>query len=414
MSRLLEPYAAVAGRSVVEQLQALARPLRGLKVVHVNSTRSGGGVAEILAWMVPFLQELGLEASWEVIQGDSAFYACTKSFHNGLQGDETRLDDALLRAYEQTNVENAARLRGTLQDADLVIIHDPQPAPLLGLVPDRRGVWVWRCHIDASRPQRSVWKYLRSFLAGYDASIFSLPDFTQRLPHRQFLIPPSIDPLSEKNRDLTQGEIDDVRLRFNLDPERPLVTQISRFDRFKDPVGVVRAYRLAKRSVPSLQLVLAGGDATDDPEGATVYREVQAAAAGDPDIRLLLLPADAHATINALQRISDIVLQKSTREGFGLTVSEALWKSRPVIGGNTGGIRLQVVDYRTGFLVDTPEGAAERIRYLLSRPKSRADMGRRARAFVRENFLLTRHLAEYLALFHTLLGGDAERIELAS
>lgn len=413
MSRLLEPYAAVAGRSVVEQLQALARPLRGLKVVHVNSTRSGGGVAEILAWMVPFLQELGLEASWEVIHGDSAFYACTKSFHNGLQGDETRLDESLLRAYEQTNAENAARLRETLREADLVIIHDPQPAPLLGLLPDRRGVWVWRCHIDASRPQRAVWKYLRGFLAGYDASIFSLPDFTQRLPHRQFLIPPSIDPLSEKNRELEPREIEDVRLRFNLDPERPLVTQVSRFDRFKDPVGVVRAYRLAKRSVPALQLVLAGGDATDDPEGATVYREVQAAAAGDPDIRLLLLPADAHATINALQRISDIVLQKSTREGFGLTVSEALWKSRPVIGGNTGGIRLQVVDYRTGFLVDTPEGAAERIRYLLSRPKAREDMGRRARAFVRENFLLTRHLAEYLSLFHTLLGGDAERIELA-
>ncbi len=413
MKRLLAQYAEVAGRSVVEQLTSLARPLQGLSVVHVNSTRTGGGVAEILAWMVPCLQELGLAARWEVIQGEGAFFACTKAFHNGLQGHEVALDGVLLAAYAQTNADNADRLRGVLRDADLVVVHDPQPAPLLGQIPDRRGTWIWRCHIDASRPYRPVWKYLRRHLAGYDASIFSLPDFTQRLPHQQFLIPPSIDPLSEKNADLTPAEVAEVYPRFNLDPDRPLVTQISRFDRFKDPVGVIRAFRLAKRSVPTLQLVLAGGDATDDPEGAAVYREVQAAAAGDPDVHLLLLPSDAHRTINALQRASDVVLQKSTREGFGLTVSEALWKARPVIGGNTGGIRLQVVDHQTGFLVDTPEGAAERLRYLLSRPRLRDEMGRKGRAFVRENFLLTRHLAEYLALFNVLLGGMAERIEVA-
>ncbi len=260
---------------------------------------------------------------------------------------------------------------------------------------------------------RAVWKYLRRHVAGYDASIFSLPDFTQRLPHRQFLIPPSIDPLSEKNADLDADEIGSVRRRFNLDPDRPLVTQISRFDRFKDPVGVVQAYRRAKRGVPGLQLVLAGGEATDDPEGAKVFREVQEIAGDDPDVRLLLLPSDAHRTINALQRISDVVIQKSTREGFGLTVAEALWKFRPVIGGNTGGIRLQVVDYQTGFLVDTPEGASERIRYLLSRPRLREEMGARAHAFVRESFLLTRHLAEYLALFNVLIRGESDRIEVA-
>ncbi len=413
MTGLLDRHAAVAGPAVIEQIRALARPLRGLRVIHVNSTRTGGGVAEILAWMVPMLQELGLEARWEVVLGEGTYFTCTKAFHNGLQGHAVQLDDALLGAYEQTNRDNADRLGADLRDADLVVIHDPQPAPLLGLVPQRRGTWIWRCHIDASRPYRPVWKYLRQHVAGYDASIFSLADFAQRLPHAQYLIPPSIDPLSDKNAELAPRVIDEMRQRFNLDPSRPLVTQVSRFDRFKDPVGVVRAYRLAKRAVPGLQLVLAGGEATDDPEGAAVYREVQAAAGDDPDVRLLLLPADAHLTINALQRASDVVLQKSTREGFGLTVSEALWKARPVIGGNTGGIRLQVTDHRTGFLVDTPEGAAEHLRYLLARPGLRQEMGRRAQAFVRENFLLTRHLAEYLTLFNGLFGGGTERVVLA-
>lgn len=412
MSTLLDSYADVAGQGAIDQVRALARPLRGLKVVNVNSTRSGGGVAEILGWLVTLLRELGLDASWEVVEGGPPYFACTKAFHNGLQGQPVALDEAMLREYERTNAENAERLRGSLGEADLVVVHDPQPAALRAAVPTRRGRWVWRCHIDASRPYRPVWKYLRRHVVGYDASVFSLPDFAQRLPHRQFLIPPSIDPLSDKNVELDAGEVDEVRRRFNLDPGRPLVTQISRFDRFKDPVGVVRAWRLARRQVPGLQLVLAGGEATDDPEGAEVFREVQAAAAGEPDVRLLLLPPDAHRLINALQRASDVVLQKSTREGFGLTVSEALWKGRPVIGGNTGGIRLQVVDHHTGFLVDTPEGAAERLRYLLSRPSLRDSMGARGRAFVRENFLLTRHLAEYLALFNVLLRGDAERIEV--
>jgi len=412
VSALLDSYADLAGQGALDQIRALAGPLRGLKVVNVNSTRSGGGVAEILGWLVTFLRELGLEASWEVVEGGPPYFACTKAFHNGLQGHAVALDESLLREYERTNAENAERLRGSLGEADLVVIHDPQPAALRAAVPTRRGRWVWRCHIDASRPYRPVWKYLRRHVVGYDASVFSLPDFAQRLPHRQFLIPPSIDPLSDKNVELEPAEIDEVRRRFNLDPGRPLATQISRFDRFKDPVGVIRAWRLARRQVPGLQLVLAGGEATDDPEGAEVFREVQAAAAAEPDVRLLLLPPDAHRLINALQRASDVVLQKSTREGFGLTVSEALWKGRPVIGGNTGGIRLQVVDYHTGFLVDTPEGAAERLRYLLSRPALRESMGARGRAFVRENFLLTRHLTEYLALFNVLLRGDAERIEV--
>jgi trehalose synthase len=254
---------------------------------------------------------------------------------------------------------------------------------------------------------------LRRALAGYDASIFSLSDFAQPLPFPLYLIAPSIDPLSDKNREIDNGESMAVLHRFGLDPDRPIVLQVSRFDRFKDPVGVIEAYRLAKPHVPGLQLVLAGGTASDDPEGDAILREVRSAAGDDPDIKVLLLPPDAHRTINALQRIATVVLQKSLREGFGLTVTEALWKGKPVVGGNTGGIRLQVVNHHTGFLVSSPEGAALRIRYLLRNVLERQEMGRKARAFVRENFLLTRQLREYLTLLVGLRHGHTERIELA-
>jgi trehalose synthase len=412
VSTSLQKYVDIVGDDVIDHIERLVEPLRGLSVVHVNSTRRGGGVAEILTKLVPFMEELGLDAHWEVIHGDEPFFECTKRFHNGLQGNRVELSAVLLEAFEATNRVNVDRLREKLAAADVVIVHDPQPAPLLSLVPERRGRWVWRCHIDVSRPFRPVWRYLRPYVQRYDASIFSLADFSQRLPHPQYLIPPSIDPLSEKNVELSGSEIDAVRRRFNLDPDRYLVTQISRFDRFKDPLGVIQAFRLAQRYVPNLQLVLAGGDATDDPEGALVLREVQEAASNDDGIRVLMLPADAHRTINALQRASDIVLQKSIREGFGLTVTEGLWKGKPVIGGRTGGIRLQIVNHHTGFLVDTPEGAAIWIRYLLSRPNERERMGQTAREFIRENFLLTRQLVEYLTLFHGLLRGNGDRIDL--
>jgi trehalose synthase len=405
-------YAEVAGPEVIAHLQQLADPLRGLKVVHVNSTRLGGGVAEILNKLVPLMNELGLDTRWEVISGEGRFYDCTKRFHNGLQGNAVDLPDSLLQAYQDTNAHNAEQMRGLLAEADIVIIHDPQPAPLLARIPERRGKWIWRCHIDVSHPYRPVWKYLREQVQGYDASVFSLADFAQPLPHPQYLIAPSIDPLSEKNMELPAAEVEAVHDEFGLDRQKATLLQVSRFDRFKDPVGVIRAYRLARRYLPSLQLVLAGGEATDDPEGAAVLAEVQDAAADDEDIHILLLPADAHRTINALQRAADVVLQKSVREGFGLTVTEALWKGKPVIGGNTGGIRLQIVNHHTGFLVDTPEGAALRIRYLLSHREQLEAMGRKAREFVRENFLLTRHLMEYLTLIHAITRGDGGRIML--
>ncbi len=409
---LLDRYAEHAGHDAIEQLRQLARPLAGLRVVHVNSTRQGGGVAEILVKLVPLMQELGMETSWEVIEGNEDFFNCTKSFHNALQGKSLRIPEALLRVYEEVNAVNADRLRPVLEQADFVFVHDPQPAPLLGYCSQRRGKWIWRCHIDLSHPYRPVWKYLRQFLAGYDASIFSLEAFAPQMSHPVFIIPPSIDPLSEKNQPLRARDVRRVLEEFGIDPNRPIILQVSRFDRFKDPVGVIQAYQLATEFVPSLQLVLVGGTAADDPEGEMVLREVREAAQGDPDIHVLSSSHYSDRVINALQTAADIVLQKSLREGFGLTVTEAMWKGKPVIGGNTGGIRLQLLNHRTGFLVDTPEGAAMRIRYLLFERPRIGQIGQNARELVRQSFLNTRHLREYLTLMVALLYGVEDRIEL--
>lgn len=394
----LEQYAEYTGRRAIEQLRRIAEPMRGLKVVHVNSTQLGGGVAEILHRLVPLKRELGLDVHWEVVTGDAGFYACTKAMHNTLQGNRTPIPASALKVFEETNARNYERLAPVLKSADVVFIHDPQPAPLLNLCTERKGKWIWRCHIDASRPYRPVWKYLSRFIQGYDATIYSLPAFARPMEHPAYIISPSIDPLSDKNIELMPAEIESVYRSCNLDPERPIITQISRFDRFKDPLGVIQTYRIVKEFGPPIQLVLAGGGATDDPEGEQVLAEVTAAAENDPDIHILLLPPDAHRTINALQRISTVVLQKSLKEGFGLTVTEAMWKGKPVIGGDVGGIRLQVLNHHTGFLVNTPDGAALRIRYLLKYRDKLQEMGQKAHAIVRDNFLLTRHLRDYLTV----------------
>jgi trehalose synthase len=355
------------------------------------------------------MRDVGVDASWEVIHGNSRFFEITKDIHNGLQGKPVDMPKKDWRIYQDVNEENAQRLRPLLTEADFVVIHDPQPAYLRNLCPDRKGKWIWRGHIDISRPFRPVWKVLRTIVEKYDASIFSMAEFAQPLPIPQFLVPPSIDPLSEKNRELPPGDLEAARAEFGLDPERPLLVQISRFDRFKDPIGVIKAYRLV-RNVAPVQLVLAGGGATDDPEGKAVLDDVLEAAEEDPDIHVLLLPSSAHKTINALQRLADIVLQKSTREGFGLTVTEGLWKAKPVIGGDVGGIRLQVTNYHTGFLVNTPEGAAHRIRFLLNHREKMKQMGETGREFVRENFLLTRNLRDYLILMIAIRSGRGERV----
>ncbi|MBN2059515.1 MAG: glycosyltransferase [Deltaproteobacteria bacterium] len=409
---MLDRYAEIAGKDVVEHLHQLSRPLNGLRFVHINSTRVGGGVAEILHKMVPLMQELGINTHWEVISGDESFYQCTKSFHNAIQGNTVNIPETHLKVYEETNRKYADAKHDLLRDADVVIVHDPQPAALIKHIPDRKGKWVWRCHIDASRPFRPVWRYLRDFVSDYDASVFSLSAFAQQLPHPVYLIAPSIDPLHDKNSSMPGEEVKEIVENFEIDPNRPLIVQVSRYDTFKDPVGVINSYRLSKEFIPTLQLVLAGGGATDDPEGDMVLKEVKTAAMDDPDIKVLVLPGDAHRIINALQRAADIVIQKSIREGFGLTVTEGMWKEKPVIGGDTGGIRIQVINHHTGFLVNTPEGAALRIRYLLNNQGILREMGYKAKEFVRENFLITRHLREYLTLIFALLHSKKERIEL--
>jgi len=410
MNHKLADYEAIVGPVSIQQLRQLGNRLRGMKVLHINSTKEGGGVAEILHWMVPLMHDIGIDASWQVITGPRRFYETTKSIHNGLQGLSIEIGDKNWSAYQDVSRAFAEKYKSLLQDADIIIVHDPQPAPLIECCPGGcHAKWIWRAHIDISHPFRPVWKKLEPIVQQYDASIFSLNAFAQPLRHSQFLVPPSIDPLSDKNCDLPEAELEKVRSQFGLDSQRPLLVQISRFDRFKDPIGVIKAYRLVKKTSP-VQLVLAGGGASDDPEGSAIYQEVMEAAVGDPDLHVKLLPADAHRIINALQRLADIVIQKSTREGFGLTVTEAMWKGKPVIGGDTGGIRLQVFDHHTGFLVNTPEGAAHRIRFLLDHPRRLERMGQKAREFVRENFLLTRHLREYLTLVFALSRAGSERV----
>lgn len=390
----LDDYAPIVGEEVVGQLYRLAEHLQHHRFVHINSTAVGGGVAEILSRAVPLLNQLGLETIWEVIMGDPAFFEVTKTFHNGLQGFKVHLTPAMMEHYRRVNLENARRFSW---EADVVLVHDPQPACLIEALRPQARYWVWRCHVDVSRPDLAVWRFLREIVKQYNASIFSMSQFAQNLPHPQYLIRPSIDPLSEKNRDLTEKEIQAVLHRLGVEKDLPLILQISRFDSFKDPIGVIQAFRLVRRHTPC-KLVLAGGEATDDPEGPEILARVQEAAREEPDIQVLLLPPDAHHEVNALQRAADIIVQKSTREGFGLTVTEAMWKGKPVIGGAVGGIVLQLRDYNTGFLVHSPEGCAFRIRYLLHRPEMARRTGHMAREIVRAHFLITRHIRDYLTL----------------
>jgi trehalose synthase len=404
----IKDYKDIIGAKYIHQLEHLAEQSRDKKIIMVNSTRTGGGVAEILYRLVPLINELGIDCKWKIIDGDGDFFKITKSIHNALQGQKLCCGKRELDYYFQVNKKNAEKLD---LDADIVIIHDPQPLPLVNLCKNDGSKWVWRCHIDLSKPDLSLWKYLKSYLYSYDASIFSIAKFSRKLPHTQFLILPSIDPLSDKNIDLSEEEIDTVLNRYQITVKKPIILQVSRFDRFKDPVGVIKAYRLVKKEI-DCQLIIAGGTATDDPEGLEVLEEVRAEAGSDPDINILLLEPDSHIEINALQRTADVVVQKSTKEGFGLVVSEALWKGKPVIGGAVGGITTQIRNFHNGFLVHSIDGTAYRIRYLLNRPHMRNTMGQLARKSTLENFLITRQLRDYLALFICLYNRDKNIIRV--
>jgi len=391
----LENYADVVGAGEIEELRALAKPLRGRSIEMINSTAVGGGVAEILNRLVPLAEELDLGIHWDVMKGAEEFFDVTKSFHNALHGEPYHPKHKDFEVFLKYNEQNRAALP---LDAEFVVIHDPQPAALIDARQPGNNHWVWRCHIDLSHPNRAVWDFLEKSVSLYDGAMFSSPEFSRQLSIPQYLFYPAIDPLSEKNCPLDKDFIQDVLHRYQIDPHRPILTQISRFDRLKDPVGVIRAYRIVKRYF-DCQLVLAGGSASDDPEGALVLKDVLRAAEHDPDIKILELPAWAPLEVNALQRASTIVIQKSLREGFGLTVSEALWKKKPVVASAVGGIPTQIIHKHTGLLAHSVEGTAYQIRFLLSHPEIAAKLGENGHEHVKENFLITQKLKRYLALF---------------
>jgi len=404
-TRALAEYRTTAGEAVIEEILTLAKPLRKMRVAHINSTAFGGGVAEILYTLVPLMRDVGLSTEWWVIDGTSEFFNVTKTFHNGLQGADIKLTPQMKEIYERYNRHNAASFNPN--DYDIVVVHDPQPAAIPTFAGRGKARWVWRCHIDTSTPNPAFWNYLRPFIEQYDAAIFTLEEFAAgdlHLPHIA-IIPPSIDPLSPKNRALTEEEVRDTLARFGVDTTRPLLVQVSRFDPWKDPLGVIDAYRLVKKDIPEVQLALVGSMASDDPEGWFYYDRTLRHAGEDFDVFVL---HNFHGVrsreVNAFQRAANVVIQKSTREGFGLVVTEALWKGKPVVGGKAGGIPLQVIDGETGFLVESVEECARKTLYLLRNPAEARRMGEKGREHVRRHFLITRHLRDYLELFRRLTG----------
>jgi trehalose synthase len=386
------------GRSTLEELRLIAARLSGKVIQNINSTFSGGGVAEILSRMLPLLEQLGVDARWNAIKGSPEFFQVTKKFHNTLHGrreDITATDFALFLEVSEQNVREM-ELYG-----DIIFVHDPQPVTMVSRKKEIGRKWLWRCHIDVSQPNEKVWSFLEPFIVQYDAAVFSAPSFSHPLRIRQFLISPSIDPLSDKNKELSQQTIDSVLEKYGVPKDKPIIIQVSRFDYLKDPVGVIQAFEMVRKSM-DCRLVFAGGTASDDPESEKVLAEVKERAGGNPDIHILLVPPGSDVEINALQRASTVIVQKSHREGFGLTVTEALWKAKPVVASAVGGITLQIKNKFTGLLSYGIEGTAYAIRQLLTNPEYAKWLGQNGREHVRYNFLITRHLRDYLLLFLAL------------
>lgn len=394
----IQDYVPIVGRSAIEELGTLAERLSGKVLQNINSTFTGGGVAEILTRMVPLLKQLGVDAQWTTIKGHKAFFDVTKKFHNALHGRKEDISAEDFSLFLEVNKKNIEELKF---QGDIFFIHDPQPVPLIAKKKELEGKWIWRCHIDVSNPDKRIWEFMRNYVADYDAAVFSAPNFSQKLPIRQFMISPSIDPLSDKNKELPSETIDSVLNKYGLDKDKPIIAQISRFDYLKDPIGVIQAFEMVRKSI-DCQLILAGGTATDDPESEKVLEEVRKRASDNPDIHILLIPPESDIEINALQRAATIILQKSIKEGFGLTVTEALWKGKPVVASAVGGIQLQVKNKLTGMLCYSVEGAAYAVKRLLNNKEYAAWLGKNAREHVRQNFLITRHLKDYMLLFISL------------
>jgi trehalose synthase len=387
----LEQYEPLIGSATIERIAAKAERVRTMRVAHISSTFYGGGVTELLTPLTLMMNATGIETDWHLIQGTPGFFGCTKKLHNTLQGESVTFSDTEKAIYEQVVFENATRLH--LEDCDAIIVHDPQPLPLITHFPDREMPWLWQCHVDLSSPHAQVWTYLRQCIEQYNAAIFSLPEYGQDLQADQHFVTPAIDPFSAKNRELSDREIREFLGNYKIPTDRPLVAQISRFDRWKDPMGVIDAFRKAREQV-DCTLVLVGNNASDDPEGGKILETIESVA----DEGIIVLAVDDPTLVNALQRSAAVVLQKSTREGFGLTVTEAMWKGAAVIGGDVGGIRHQIKDGWNGFLVKTPDQAAARMVQLLKNPGLREQVGSRAKESVRQNFLMSRLLEDWLDL----------------
>jgi trehalose synthase len=394
----LQDYEPIVGRSSLEELSVLGEKLSGKIIQTINSTFVGGGVAEILEHMVPLLNQLGVDARWDIINGSEEFFEVTKKFHNALHGKREKISPEDFALFSEVTERNLEEIKFY---GDYLFIHDPQPVALIAKKKEIGKKWVWRCHIDVSNPDKKVWKFLRDFIVDYDAVVFSSPNFAQQLPIRQFLVTPSIDPLSDKNKELDSATIDSVLAKYGLTSDKPMIVQISRFDRLKDPLGVIEAFEMVSKNI-DCQLVLAGGTATDDPESEEVLEEVRRRAEDNPDIHVLLVPPESDIEINALQRAATIVIQKSLKEGFGLTISEALWKAKPVVASAVGGIPLQIKNKLTGLLCYTVEGAAYALKQLLSNPEYANQLGQNGREHVKQNFLITSHLKDYLLVFLSL------------
>ena len=396
MPNPLKRYRKVIGNRAIEAIFREAEPLEGMPVAHVNSTLYGGGVAEILHSLIYLMNDAGIEAEWRVMKGNQDFFKVTKSFHNALQGEAIRFTEKMKRTYLKTNKEFAKITR--LENYDCVIIHDPQPAACINYY-KKVQPWIWRCHIELSNPNREVYNYLRQFIVKYDRIIISNKKFICPLPGRCTIIYPSIDPLTPKNKELKEYQIEKMLRKRGVDLDKPIIAQISRFDKWKDPLGVLKAFEII-RSKFDCKLVLLGNLADDDPEGEIIYKQVVKKAEKLKDVHVILEYNDL--LVNALQRASSVILQKSLREGFGLTVSEALWKKTPVIGGNTGGIPLQIINGKTGFVVSSIKECAKRTLFLLRNPKKAEEMGKAGHEHVKKHFLITRHLLDYIRLIKQL------------
>ena len=397
----LADYTHLAGRPLIAEIKELAEGLEGLRVLHVSATAFGGGVSEILYTLIPLMNDVGIEAEWQVMLGREEFYNVTKRLHNALQGNPDALSDDEWKVFDRYNAMNATEITGGW---DVIIIHDPQPAGIRRHVPEKGSHWVWRCHIDLSSPNDSAVEHMVPLIGEYDNTVFHLQDYVPAALDGNRdgvrIVPPAIDPLSPKNMALSPEDAAFVCDQFGIDVDRPLICQVSRVDPWKDPMGVIDAYRVVKEEMPEVQLALVGSMALDDPEGWEFFNTTMAYADGDPDVHILNNFNNVGAIeVNAFQSQADVVIQKSTREGFGLTVSEALWKARPFIGGDVGGIPLQVEDGETGFLVSTPEDCADRSLRILREPDLGKQLGRSGKEHVRRNFLTPRLLRDWLRIF---------------